>query len=280
MYKTPTIKLNSSNDIPLLGFGTWQLNGQECVNSVRMALELGYEHIDTADAYQNHVQVAKGIAESGIDRDGVFLTTKIWRDRLKSEDLRKDVDRFLNELKTNYIDLLLIHWPNDAVDMYKTVKSMNNLKKDGVIRSIGISNFNKSHIKDLLENIKLDKRDDILIDNHQFEIHPSLNQTELINLSRSLNMTVTAYSPIAQGQDLKMREVDEIAGKYSVSPAQVILAWLRSKEIVSIIRSKTEQHIKANFDSLQVELSQDDIKILDSLNSNNRIVSPSFAKFD
>lgn len=271
-----TIELNDKVQIPLIGLGTWQVTGTDCEEAVRMAIKTGYRHIDTADRYGNHMEVAKGIKSTGIERQSLFLTTKIWRDSLRPEELKSNVQRFLEELQTEYIDLLLIHWPNTEVDMAESVIAMDELKQKGVIRSIGISNFTIDLIRNLLQKLE---NTDISIDNHQFEFHPSLQQEELVNFSMDKLMTVTAYSPIAQGQDLELDVIKKIAREHGVNEGQVVLAWIRQRGIIAIPRSSSKKHIEENFKSLEVELSKEDIKKIDSLDRENRLVRPSWAPF-
>lgn len=263
--------------MPEIGFGTWQLQGEECVNSVQTALEVGYRHIDTADVYQNHKEVKKGIERCGIDRNEFFLTSKVWRENLEPSQIEKDLDRFLNELGTEYLDLLLIHWPNDSVDMVDSLIKMNDLKVKGLINHIGISNFSINQINEILESIQHNENEDFSIYNHQYEFHPSLNQQGLLNYCQDRLIKVSAYSPLAQGNDLGLEVIRDISEKYKVSPAIIILSWIMHKSVIPIVRSSNKNHIEENFRSIDFDLSDEDVKRIDRYNGDNRIVNPSFA---
>ncbi len=259
------------NPIPSLGFGTWQLTGPICTQSVSKALEIGYRHIDTADIYQNHQEVGAAITQSGIKREDIFLTSKVWRQSLAPEKVIDDCDRFLQELNTDYLDLLLIHWPNRSVPITDTLTAMQTLKSDGKVKHIGVSNFTK----ELLTEIPTD----IEIFNHQFEFHPSLQQSELIDYCFQRGISVSAYSPLGQGEDLALPEVKEIAKSHNVGPAEVILAWILQRGLIAIVRSSNPQHIEANWQSQNLKLTSEEIELLNGLDQNNRTVSPGFAPF-
>lgn len=266
------LKLNSSLTIPSLGFGTWKLKGDDCLQTVTSALEIGYRHIDTADAYGNHKEVGNGIKESSIKRENLFLTTKVWRDSLHTQEVQSAVKRFLEELQTDYLDLLLIHWPNTDVSIEETLSAMQILQKEKVIRSIGISNFTIPLLQKALET-------EIPFSNLQIEFHPSLNQKELKAFCDENDIIVTAYSPIAQGADLTLPLIQHLAEKYAKTPSQIILNWIVRKNMVVIPRSSNKERIKENFDIYSFELSDEESEQIDTLDLHNRIVHPEFAPF-
>lgn len=267
-----TIKLNDQTNIPVLGFGTWRLQGNECQKSVEKALEIGYRHIDTADAYDNHQDVAKAIQSSMLKREELFVTTKVWRDSLAHDDVIDGAKRFLDELKIDYIDLLLVHWPNRDVPVEETLAAMEELKKSKLIKTFGVSNFTIHHLQDALHaGYKLSC--------NQVEFHPSLNQKELKKFCHENGIVITCYSTNAFGADLKIPEIVDIAQKYNKLPYQVILNWIISNNMVAIPRSSNAEHIQSNFESLSFELSLEDIEKINNLGGNNRVVNPSFAEF-
>ncbi len=268
-----TLPLEEGVEIPVLGLGTWQLKGETAQSAVEKALEVGYRLIDTADAYGNHKEVALAIKNSGIKRVDLFLTTKIWQSDLNRENVISAGNRFLNELEVDYIDLLLIHWPNKEINLEETLEAMNELKRKGIIRSIGVSNFTINHLKDSL-NAK------VRITNNQVEIHPTLSQIDLRNFCKENNIIVTAYSPIAQGQDLHLPLIQNLAAKYNKPPSHVILNWIIQSGMVAIPRSSNIEHIVDNFRTLDWELEKQDVDEIDNLNSNNRLINPSFSEFD
>lgn len=274
MSNISQIKLNGCH-IPVVGIGTWQLKGDEAQESVETALSYGYRLIDTADVYGNHKQIAKAINNSKIDRSEIFLTTKVWRDDLKCKDIREAVDRFLDELDTNYIDLLLVHWPNSNIPYEETIDGLDAVKDDEKILDYGVSNFTIKHLKELKE-----KELDYDIVNNQVEFHPSLNQKELQKYCNDNGIVVTAYSPIAQGKDFDLELIQNLAEKYDKTPAQIILNWHIANGRVVIPRSSTNQHIKENFEILTWRLEEEDIEKIENINKNNRLLKPPFHEFD
>ncbi len=267
-----TIHLNTTTQIPLLGFGTWQLTGEEARKPLETALEIGYRHIDTADYYHNHQIIGSVLEESGLPREAVFVTTKVWRSDLRSEDLIRACERSLDELKLTYLDLYLIHWPNKEVPIMETLEAMQELKDNGLIRAIGVSNFDLQHIDEAVKT-------GIEITNNQVELHPTFNQKGLREHCDRFHVTITAYSPIAQGMDLKLKVVTQLAKQYDVKPSQVILAWLRQSGIIAIPKATSKAHIKENFESLLVQLKPEDMSKMDEIEQRPRMVLPDFAEF-
>src|SRR3989344_6841658 len=235
-----TIQLNNNVSIPMLGFGTWQLTGEDCARSVRHALQTGYRHIDTADKYGNHVEVGKAILQSNVSRNEIHLTTKVWRTDLAKDMVPASCDRFLKEHKTDYIDLLLIHWPNKDIPITETLEAMNKLKEVGKVKALGVSNFTRHHLEDALAT-------GIEITNNQIEVHPSFSQERMKAFCDEKGITVTAYSPLGRGQDIALPVIQEIAQRHSATPAQVILAWLLGRGIIAIPKSDKQEEIESNF---------------------------------
>jgi len=266
-------ELHSGNEIPALGCGTWKLSPEEAYQSVSTSLEIGYRHIDTADRYGNHDGVAKGIKKSGLKREEFFLTTKVWQTELGKKDVFSSAERFLGELQVDYLDLLLIHWPNKDIPFQETFEAFNELIEKNKIKSFGVSNFTIHHLKDLLDA-------KIHPNINQVEFHPSLNQKELKEFCDENHIQITAYCPIGQGTDLKIPQIIEIAKKYEKTESQVILNWLVSKGMVAIPRSKNPDHIKENFGALGWELKEEDLTIIDAAGGENRIVIPPFHEFN
>jgi len=268
-----TIKLNENAFIPVLGFGTWQLEGQVCQMAVEKALEVGYRHIDTATAYQNHEQIAKVLARSRIPRQKLFITSKLWCENLQPSQVREAFLKALDELQLDYLDLYLIHWPNRQVPIRETLETMAQLQNERLIRAIGVSNFTIHHLEDALKS-------GIKIVNNQVEFHPSLNQKELKEFCDSQGIALTAYSPIAQGQDLKLPLIQKLAKKYQRSESQVVLNWIIGKGVVAIPRAAKPKHIKDNFKTLEWQLEAGDLQLIDTLDTHNRLIKPAFADFD
>lgn len=269
--------LKSGRLVPKVGIGTWKLEGEECYNAVKNALEVGYRHIDTADSYRNHSEVRKAIRETKIPRADIFLTTKLKHDRLTSNYVLEDSKRFLEELGTDYIDLLMIHWPNKLVPIEETLGAMNELKKKGLIRFIGVSNFTIHHLKDA---ISLSEIHSAQIDFNQVEYHPTLNQKDLYKFCNSKGIIVEAYSPLGMGEELELPTVKALSEKYIKTPSQIILNWLLWKDLIVIPKSRSKDHLKENLDSVGFKMSNYDYGLMESLNTNNRLLRKDIDEFD
>ncbi len=267
-----TIKLNGEASIPAVGLGTWQLMGDACTEAVRYALELGYTHIDTADVYGNHAEVAGGIKASGVAREKFFLTTKVWRTDLAHDPLLESADRLLEELATDYIDLLLIHWPNREIPVEASLRAMEELKRAGKVRAVGVSNFTIHHLKDALEA-------GVEITNNQVEIRPAFAQKELRDYCASQNISVTAYSSL-RGGATELPLIAELAGKYGKTASQVVLNWVVARGMVAIPKSSHPERIKENFESVDFEMEEADLARIDTLPQGKRVNTPAFGEFD
>ena len=268
-----SLKFKNGNLVPALGFGTWQLVGDDAFNSTLKALEVGYRHIDTADKYGNHKQVGRALEESGVDRKEIFLTSKVWHSELSASKLSKSVDRFLEELETGYLDLLLIHWPNKGIDLGETLGAMNQLKTKGIIRNIGVSNFTVNHIKDCLKT-------GVEVVNNQVELHPTFGQAQLHQFCEENGIVLTAYSPLGRGADLELPVLVEIAKKYGKTVPQVILNWIVARGIIAIPKGTSDAHILENFKALDFELTEEDVEDIESLDKNARLVDNDWSEFD
>ncbi len=268
----PTIKLNSGQEMPLLGLGTWQLDGKKCFQAVKKALELGYPLIDTAPIYGNQKEVGRAISE--FERKNIFLTSKIWYTDLAGKDVEKAVEKILEELNTNYVDLLLVHWPNKSIPMQETLEAMAELVKKGKAKSIGVSNFTISHLKEALVAKKA------LISVNQVEFHPLLFQKELLEFCQNNGIVLNAYSPLGRGTAIRNRIIKEIAKKYKKTEARVCLRWLVQKNIVAIPKASSEDRLKENMQLFDWQLQKEDEKQIDSIKRQKRMVRPAFAEFE
>jgi len=269
-----TVRLNKETEIPVLGLGTWKLNGEECVEAVAEAISIGYRHIDTADAYENHAEVREGIRKSGIGREDLFLTTKLhFDDGYKEETVRKSGERLLKELDTDYVDLLLIHWPDRSTSFEETLHAMDELKKAGKARALGVSNFTIHHLEDALKA-------GVEITDNQVEIHPAFTQKELRDFCALKKIAVTAYSPLGRKHVLELPLLHELADKYEKTPAQIALNWIVSRGMITIPKSANPQRIKENFDSLSFSIEEPDLVRIDEIPQEERIVAPAYSDFD
>lgn len=259
-------------DMPVIGLGTWQLRGERCRSAVKAALAAGYRHIDTALIYDNQPDIAKGIAGSGVSREDVFITSKIWRDRLDVRGVREQTDTILSELNTDYVDLLLVHWPNNQFPLPETLDAMTRLQEAGRVRALGVSNFTQERLKEVLAvagNVAV----------NQVEYHPSFQQEGLREFCARHDITLTAYSPLGQGRDVELPEILRIGDKHQKPPEQVILNWLRQKSITAIPRTADPAHIRSNIAALEWSLDADDIAALNVIEQRDRLLSPPFAEF-
>jgi 2,5-diketo-D-gluconate reductase B len=239
-------------EIPALGFGTWQLRGKQCYEGVRHALEVGYRHLDTAQMYGNEADVGQAVADSGVDREDVFLVTKIPPSNLAPEAVRSSHEESLRKLRTDYVDLLLIHWPSDSVPLESTLEAMTELRARGRTRHVGVSNFGPELVERAL------RRTPVLA--NQVEYHPYVGQSALLEQCRERDITLTAYSPLAEGRvarDVTLREIGDRHGK---TAAQVAIRWLLQQEKVTVIpRSGDGGHRAANWDVWDFSLSDEEI---------------------
>jgi len=267
------ITLKNGKTIPALGFGTWQIKGEECVAAVDTALSVGYRHIDTADGYHNHTEVGQGIKKNGIAREDFFLTTKIFPGDLEAETVRQKIDTYLEELDTEYIDLLLIHFPDHSVPLSETLNAMEAARAAGKVRSLGVSNFTEHHLEDAMET-------GVEIVLNQVELHPGFPQHAMRAFCKKHNIAITAYSPLGRGEALELDLIKELAAKYDKKPGQIILNWLLAVDLVTIPKSTHAERIKENFESQDFTMDQADIDAIDALENSKRLIDPDFAHYD
>ena len=256
--------------VPKLGFGTWQLEGDDCERGVAHALEVGYRHIDTAQDYGNEDGVGKGIKASGVDRGDIFLVDKLSNANHSPKDVEHSTEESLRKLGTDYIDLLLIHWPVEIEEVDATLTAMQQLQDDDKVRYLGVSNFTLTQLRHVLDLAPL------ICD--QVEYHPFLQQSALLDLARERDLVITAYSPLARGAVLDDDVLSEIAQAHDATPAQVSLRWLLQHDRVAAIpKSASPEHIEANLAALDIELSDEEMSRIDELDRGERLVDPPFA---
>ena len=258
--------------IPALGFGTYQITGPAAREAVESALAIGYRHIDTAQIYGNEAEVGAGLAASDVPRDEVFLTTKVWHDRLSQSDLGPSVDASLRRLGTDYVDLLLVHWPSTTgVPLAETLGALDAVRQAGKTRLVGVSNFSPGMLRDALE---------ILPDlaNVQVEHHPFLGQPDLRKIVVDRGLTLTSYSPVAQGDALSNETLQEIGAAHDASAAQIALAYLLGQDrVLAIPKAASEPHRRANFEATEITLTDEERARIDALPKDQRLVNPPFA---
>jgi len=262
---TGSFTLHNGVQMPYLGLGTYQSdNDQEVVNAVKSALEIGYRHIDTAAIYKNEEGVGKGIRESGIDRKEIFLVSKVWNEDQGYDETLKAFDASLKRLGVDYLDLYLIHWPVSG--KYKeTWRALEYLYAQKKIKAIGVSNFLKHHLEDILQDCK------VVPMVNQMEFHPHLVQQDLIDFCADKGIQYESWSPFMQGKVFELDICADLAKKYNKSVAQIILRYNLQKGIVAIPKSVHAKRIAANAEIFDFELSSEDISFLDGLETGERI---------
>ena len=256
----------SGLSIPSIGLGTWELRGQECRRAVREALELGYRHIDTAAMYENESEVGSGIADSSVDRKEIFLTTKINTIEVNNDGIVDAFHKSLSDLKTDYVDLLLIHWPAFSTSLGDMLEIMYQIKESQKARAIGVANFNSNL---LIECERLGYKD-IYCD--QVEYHPFLSQEILLKKMNEMNVIPVAYCPICRGDVAKDSVIIELSEKYNKTPAQVTLRWLIQQQSVAIPKTSKLHRMKENIDIYDFEIDTKDMTRINSLARNQRLV--------
>jgi diketogulonate reductase-like aldo/keto reductase len=263
-------KIAHGIDVPALGLGTWKLLGDDARSGVRHALSVGYRHIDTAQIYRNEAEVGEGWKASGVARGDFFLTTKVWIDQLNPADVARSTEESVRKLATDYVDLLLIHWPSREVPVEDTLGAMQRLKERGLTRAIGVSNFTPTQFRHAAQSAELVT--------NQVEYHPFLSQHALLETLRAEGSLLTAYSPLAQGRVFDQEPLGQIAEAHGASVGQVVLAWLLGQEgVVAIPRSASDAHREDNFGALGVTLTQDEQQQIAALDQGLRLANPDFA---
>jgi 2,5-diketo-D-gluconate reductase B len=260
--------------IPSFGLGTFRVDAQKTVHSVKSALQLGYRHIDTAQYYNNEEAVGQGLHDSGIPREDIWVTTKVWHDRLRRDDLIASVKESHRKLNVGTLDLVLIHWPSpdSVVPVAETLAALQETQKLGLIRQYGVSNFTAPLLEEAL-NAPGGKE----IVTNQIEVSPFFANRALVDATQKLGVKVTAYMPLGEGRAHKDATLAAIAKKHSATPAQVTFAWLLARGIVVLSASTSAEHQQINWDSQKLRLDADDIAAIDALDEGKRNANPPFA---
>jgi len=249
--------------MPMVGFGTYELDGGTATESVRTALEAGYRHVDTAEGYRNERAVAEGMA--GHDREEVFLTSKVLPSNLHYESVLEACEASLDRLGTDYLDLYLVHWPNPAISLRETLAAMERLHEEGTVRNVGVSNFSRYQL------MFARRVSDVPIAVNQVEFHPWLYQADLLEYCEANDVVVTAAAPLARTELFEDPVLGDVAAEYGRSPAQVALRWQLQKGVVTIPKSSTPEHIRANHDIFDWELAPEDVERIDDIDTERRV---------
>ncbi|MFI5333587.1 MAG: aldo/keto reductase [Chlamydiales bacterium] len=269
------IILESGHPMPLFGLGTWNLRGKECTEIVQDALVMGYKLIDTAHAYENHEAVGEAIQD--IPRERVFLTSKLYTDKIDKKhvmrDVQKSCDLALKQLQTDYLDLFLIHWPDRKQPHTEILAAMHECRRAGKVKSVGVSNFTIHHLKDLLN-------DGVVPHVNQVEFHPYLYQKDLWEFCEANKIALQSYRPLGKGELLKEQVFIELAEKHDRTPAQIILRWLIQKGIPTIAKASSQEHLRENLEAFSFLLTEAEMKKLDTLGKEVRFCSTDLSDFE
>lgn len=260
--------------IPAIGLGTFRLKDQQVIDSVTTGLELGYRHIDTAQIYGNEAEVGKAIADSGVARDTLFVTTKIWTENLGRDKLIPSLKESLAKLRMDRVDLTLIHWPapGDAIPVSAYMEALMDAKAQGLTRAIGVSNFTIAHLKQAIDAVGAAE-----IATQQIEVHPFLQNRRLAEFTRSQGIHLTAYMPLAYGKVMEDAVLQRIGEAHGVSPAQVSLAWLLQQGYAIIPSSTRRANLESNLRAADIALSATEMDAIAALDRHERLANPDFA---
>jgi len=264
-----TVQANGA-EIPALGFGTFEIHGGQAEEMVHHALEIGYRHIDTAQAYENEAEVGQAIERSPVDRQEIFLTTKILPQDFGRRDLPVAMERSLDLLGTDAVDLVLLHWPNPQVPIAETMAALQEVREAGHARHVGVSNFTVALLNEALAS------SDLPLVTNQVEYHPFLSQAPVLDVVRANGLSLTAYSPLAKGDVAKTDALQRIGESHDKTAAQVALRWLIQQDgVIAIPKTANPERAESNLEIFDFELSDDEMaQIHDLARPDGRYVSP------
>lgn len=261
-------ELLSGYSMPVLGLGTWQLVGSTCERIVKTAIELGCRHIDTAELYGNESEIGRAIR--GFERGELFITSKVASAHLRANEVIRACRGSLDRLETDYLDLYLIHWPNDSIPIEETMEGMQYLVEEGLVRSIGLSNFDVGRMRDAIA------ASEAPVCNNQVEYHPYRRRREIPEFCREHQIALTAYCPLAKGRVLDDPTLIRIGERYGKSAAQVSLRWLIQKGAIIIPKTSSPEHLKSNMDLDGWELSEQDVREIDQIDIEAKVVDATY----
>jgi 2,5-diketo-D-gluconate reductase A len=266
MSDVPTLTMNDGRAVPQLGFGVWQVSTEDIVPAVAKALEVGYRHIDTAAIYGNEEGVGQAIAESGIPRDELFVTTKLWNSRHGRSEAVAAAEESLQKLGLDYVDLYLIHWPTPERNLFVDAwLGLEDVQERGLSRSIGVSNFLPDHLQKVID------AGSVVPAVNQIEVHPTLVQRDVIAANDAHGILTEAYSPLGLAEDLNDPTVTQVADEVGRTPAQVILRWHLQQGRIVFPKSVTPKRIEENFAVFDFELTNDQLAAIDGVDRGNRL---------
>jgi len=266
-----TVEVNGAR-IPKLGFGTFELTGDDAYRMVRHALHAGFRHIDTAQMYGNEDAVGRAVRDAAVPRDEIFVTTKVWPDHFRDGELQRSVQNSLQRAGLDAVDLLLLHWPNPDVPLEESIGALLDCRERGYTRHVGVSNFPS----DLMRRA-VDSAGTGTLVNNQVEYHPFLSQRTVLATARELGMSVSAYCPLARGKVFGNPVLRRIGAAHGKSEGQVTLRWLLDQDVIAVPRTRTEAHADMNLDVFDFRLSDEEREEIDrGLQGSGRLVDPAF----
>ncbi|WJG09843.1 2,5-didehydrogluconate reductase DkgB [Aliiglaciecola sp. LCG003] len=260
--------------IPSPGFGTFRFKGTSLQQAIQHALEAGFRHIDTAQVYGNEKDVGQAIADSDVSRSDIFLTTKVWTDNFSKDKFLPSVEQSLEDLQTDYVDLLLIHWPSPEgkVPMEEYLSELVSAMHKGYTRAIGVSNFTAPLLEQAFAVIGQEN-----VTCNQIEIHPQFQNSDMVNFCRSKGIEVVGYMPLGNGNVMQDKILQKIAKEHDVSPASIAIAWQIQHGIIPIPASTSKEHIHSNFEAKGIRLTAEQMDKITKLDTNKRLIDPDFA---
>ncbi|MCM2343904.1 MAG: aldo/keto reductase [Alphaproteobacteria bacterium] len=263
----------ANSQIPVLGFGTWKLFGPECIKATELALLAGYRHIDTAQIYENEAEIGTVLRHSGIARGEIFLTTKIWMDHVGPGKLPRSVEDSLKRLQTDYVDLLLLHWPVDDVPLQKQLEALQTVQQAGHACLIGVSNYPVALMRAACEDYG------VALANNQIEYHPFLSQKPVLDYARAHGMFITGYSPLARGKVADHPLLQQIARRYGKNEGQIALRWLIQQEgVAAIPKAAHPDHIRDNINIFDFALTDEEMNAIFALaRPDGRLINPDWS---
>lgn len=263
MTQLPTVSLPSGDELPAVGVGTWNIDGDSVRNSVRAGLDAGYSHVDTAEGYHNETEIGEVLAE--YNREEVFLTSKVLPKHLNYESLITSCKASLDRLGTDYLDMYLVHWPNPAISLRETMDAMATLYDDGLVRNVGVSNFSSYQLS------TAQYVSDVPIAVNQIEFHPWFQRPALVNFCHETDTVVEAAAPLARTEVFADETVRELAEKYEKSIPQILLKWARARDVVVLPKSASPAHVRQNLDLFEWEMDESDVTRLDGIDRNHPV---------
>jgi len=261
----PTTTLPSGDDLPMVGLGTWNIHGEDLRDSLRAGLDAGYTHVDTAEGYHNEETIGEELAAADVDREDLFLTSKVLPKNLGYESVIRSCKQSLERLGTDYLDLYLIHWPNPAISVRETMSAMAHLQEEGLVRNVGVSNFSTYQLSAALHVSPVD------IAVNQIEFHPWLQRPELVGFARDHDVAIEAAAPLGRTEIFADDTLKAIAEKHDRSVAQVALKWAVERGVTVLPKSTSPEHVRANLDLFEWDLDDEDHERIDALDRDEAV---------